>query len=144
MLKILQNAVKITEKDKVTYLNSTHRHDFVAYEFENGEQYHLDGGTDYIKRGCGSIPGGAKIEDYSLKESSIPFEIRHKLMWGSRGKDGKRPLKYAPFAELELDHLKAILDYSSKLAVGLSDLQIGVINYWIKQKSKANSKIYVS
>ncbi len=136
MSKILQNAAKITEKDKTTYLNSTYRHDFTCYEFENGQRYCLDGGTSYLKRGCGNIPDGVKIENYSVDENSIPFEIRHKLMWGSCGRDGKEPLKYAPFAELQLDHLRAILQYNDKLAVGLSEMQLKVINYWITEKSK--------
>lgn len=134
MSKILQNAVKITEKGKITYLNSTHRHDFVAYEFENGQQYAIDGGINYFKRSCGNLPNGVKIEDYSLNDDSP--NIKEFLLWGHRGKDGKSPLKYAPFAELELDHLRAILEYKDKFNIPLADIQIEVINYWIEQKSK--------
>lgn len=148
MNKILQNAVKITEKGKVTYLQSIHRHDFVQYKFKNGYTVNYDGGTSYFKRGFGGpdLESGDKIEDYSLTEDSSFEDCCKRLLWGSRGRDGKSPLKYAPFAELELDHLKAILDYNAKLAVGLSDLQIKVINHWIfikKMKLSQKTKYYL-
>lgn len=137
MSKILQNAAKITEKGEISYLISTHRHDFVQYKFKNGYIINYDGGKDYFKRGFGGpdLEPGDKIEDYSLTEESYFEKCCQKMIWGSRGKDGKGPLKYSPFAELELDHLKAILQYSSKLAVGLSEIQLKVINYWIKEKT---------
>ncbi len=136
MSKILQNAVKIIEEDKITYLVSTHRYHFNEYKFKSGGVYHVDGGKDYFKRGSGGDFGGGKVEDWSLTEADSFDECCFKLAWGSRGKDGKQPLKHLPFARLELDHLRAILDYSNKLAFGLSDLQIEVINYWIEQKTK--------
>jgi hypothetical protein len=135
MSKILQNAIKAVESGEITYLVSTHRHDFKQYQFKSGGVYHVDGGKDYIKRGSGGDFGEGKVEDWNLTEKDSFKKCCTSLLWGSRGKDGKQPLKYAPFAELELDHLKAILEYSSKLAVGLSDLQVKVINYWIEQKS---------
>ena len=138
MPKILQNAVKIIEDGEISYLISSYRHDFVRYDFKNGATRALDGGTAYFKRGCGGpdLEPGNKIEDYSLTEESSFEDTCRKLMWGSRGKDGKGPLKYSPFAELELDHLKAILQYNDKLEVGLSEIQLKVINYWITEKSK--------
>ena len=139
MSKIIQNAAKVTEGNQVTYMISTSRHHFEEYQFKSGGSYHIDGGRDYFKRGCGGDFGSGTVEDWCLTESSPFEECCQKMIWGSRGKDGKQPLKYTPFAELELDHLKAILDYSDKLAIGLSELQIKVINYWIEQKSKNES-----
>lgn len=134
MSKILQNVGKITEDGKVTYLISTHRHHFDEYQFKSGGVYHVDGGNDYLKRGSGGDFGGGKVEDWSLTEADSFDGCCRKLVWGSRGKDGKGPLKYSPFAELELDHLRAILQYNDKLAVGLSEIQLKVINYWIERK----------
>lgn len=140
MSKILQNSIKIVEDGEISYLQSFRRHDYRVHSFKDGSTIFLDGGCsqanggDYF-RSNGSLDRPGKCEKWFLHDDS-PFElIAAKLLWGSRGKDGKQPLKYTPFAELELDHLKAILDYSSKLAVGLSELQIKVINYWIMVKS---------
>lgn len=141
MSKILQNAVKITECNQVTYLISTHRHDFIQYKFKNGYTVNYDGGTSYFKRGFGGpdLDSGDKIEDYSLTEDSSFEDCCKRLLWGSRGKDGKQPLKYAPFAELELDHLRAILVYKDKFHIPLADIQIRVINYWILNKENNKS-----
>ena len=136
MSKIIQNAVKITEDGKVTYLISTHRHHFDRYDFKTGESIAVDGGQNYIKRSISQYLKGENIENYNLNDD-FPFDIiATKLLWGHYKKDGTGPLKYSPFAELTLDHLKAILDYNDKLAIGLSELQIKVINHWITEKSK--------
>ena len=141
MPKIIQNAVKIIEDGEVSYLQSFGRHDYMVHTFKDGFTLVLDGGCqgggggDYF-RSNGPLSRPGKCESWFLNSESSFEECCKKMIWGSRGRDGKQPLKYAPFAELELDHLKAILEYSSKLAVGLSDLQVKVINYWIEQKSK--------
>ena len=140
MSHIIQNAVKITEEGKVTYLPSIHRHHYNQYKFKNGNTFAVDGGTDYFRRGFGKDFGKYSIvEDYCLTDESTRYDIFDRLLWGSRGKSGKDAVKYLPFRELELSHLKAILAYNDKLAKKLSDMQIGVIRYWIEQKSVTQS-----
>ena len=116
MSTIIQNAAKITEDKKITYLISRHRHDFVTYTFKNSKDYiGIDGGNDYLKR-CNIMPDlSAKrpnylYEDYSLYEdSNFQLEIVPKLMWGTRGKNGNKELIYKPLMCLTRAHLKAIL-----------------------------------
>ena len=139
MSKILQNAVKITENGKISYLNSFNRHDYRSHTFSDGSTIYVDGGCclangGYYTRSNGPYDRPGKCEDWILLRDSPIEEIRVKLLWGHRGKDGKSPLKYAPFAELELDHLKAILVYKDKFHIPLADIQIEVINYWITIK----------
>ena len=141
MSKILQNAVKIIENGEISYLHSFNRHDYRSHTFSDGSTVFVDGGCclsdgGYYTRSNGSYNRPGKCESWGLMEDSPIEEIRAKLLWGHRGKDGKSPLKYAPFAELELDHLRAILDYKDKFRIPLADIQIEVINYWIEQKSK--------
>jgi len=132
--KIIQNAVKITEGNAVTYLVSSHRHDYKVYNFENGSTYAVDGGKEYIRRGFSSLtdyPSDSRIDDYNLSEESDFDVVKNKLLWGTRGVSGKDPLKYLPFKELSVSHLKSILEYAN-YAYPLTDLQLKVINYWIE------------
>lgn len=141
MSKLIQNAVKIIENENFLYLNSFYRHDYCSYSFSDGSTVIIDGGCGladggHYTRGNGPLDRPGKCENWSLWDKSSLKEIRSKLLWGSRGKSGKEPFKYSPFAELELDHLRAILDYKNKFKIPLAGIQIKVINYWIKQKSK--------
>lgn len=125
--KIIQNALKITEGKKVTYIKSLHTHDFVCYTFKNGGDVFTDGGCSYIRRGgTEDIPKNVKVEDWSLTESDSYDTIKERLVWGTYGKKGNRKLKYVPLTKLTKSHLENILkDYSGK---GLHPLYEQVIN----------------
>jgi hypothetical protein len=125
---IIQNAIKITENDKITYLISRHRHDFVPYEFEDGAEIFIDGGCgpdSYLRRGGN---WNKNIEEFSLYNDTEIGIIRDKLLWGVliNGQTVWKPLK-----ELSKDHLENILrDYKEKL----SYYYVETIEYWIKNK----------
>jgi len=137
-MSIIQNAVKITEDGVVTYLPSTHRHHYNQYKFKNDDTYAVDGGLDYFRRGSGGDSSSHQIENYNLDDTeSSRNEIFEKLLWGTRGKSGKDPVKYLPFRELDVEHLEAILKYNDKLKAALSKIQLGVIRYWIEKKTPA-------
>lgn len=88
-----------------TRLQSFHRHDYKTYTDKNGKEYMLDGGLDYVR--C-SANGDEKLLTVT---TSDPFEIqREHVSWGTRGKDGKQPLKHVPVNELETNHIKVILE----------------------------------
>src|SRR5579871_6552382 len=106
---LIQNATQIIEKGKITYLVSTHTHDFVSYKFANGEIYFADGGLSYYRRGYKKIPEGVEINNFCLDDESSAspstfLEIREKLLWGSRGIDGKQPLTFKPIKECDRAH----------------------------------------
>lgn len=135
----MQNAIKITEGESVTYLISRHRHDYKSYTFKNGTTISIDGGPDsgYV-RYCGDrgIWDNPEIVKYYGLNKDSPFKLcLELLLWGSLGKSGKDKIKFLPFKELGLSHLKAILEYDNKLKQNLSALQKKVINYWIDQKA---------
>lgn len=138
---IIQNAVKVIDKKKNIYIKSAYTHDFVTYNFSNGKSIHLDGGYSYFKRG-GNLElfeDTSKIICYSLVESSTIADVLEKLLWGTRGKDEEQPLTYKPIKDLELEHLKAILEYNFEI-FEMSPLHIFVINYWIKEKTEGARK----
>lgn len=127
MNNIIQNAVKIIDSDKIIYLKSIHRHDYVCYESPNG-YYSLDGGLDYLKRGY-SPESKLIIENYSLVSNSTFEEKVNKLLWGTRGKNGDEELTFKPLKDLDKEHLGAILETQN-----VSELYREVINYWIERK----------
>ena len=53
---------------------------------------------------------------------------KKKLVWGTYGKDGKQPLKWAKFIDCEDDHLKAILK------IRVSDLYKKVIETILEER----------
>ncbi len=113
---IIQLAVKIIEDlNNVWYLKSTHRHDYVSHKFKDGSSIFLDGGDKfndggYYFRSNGSLNRQGLCENWCLNEECDFLTIKNKLLWGTRGKDGKEKLKYVPLVECETSHLQAILD----------------------------------
>lgn len=134
---IIQNAVYVKSQDK--YYVSFRTHDFISFESKNGVNFLdggcLGGGNGYYLR-TSIIKEDNDIIPYFLYENSSFKECCEKMLWGSRGPKGDKPLTYKPLKDLELDHLRAILDYNKKLNIKLTDLQIKVINFWIKKKSE--------
>ncbi len=111
---IIQNAIFIPEEDY--YLYSSHQHDFVTFTARDDKELFLDGGNAY--RRMGGDLDLIKWEDFSLNDSD-PFEkIVERKLWGTRGKDGKKQLRYRPLNTFTVDHLKAIQEncpYASPL-----------------------------
>lgn len=110
-MAILQNALKITiDNQEPVYLASLNTHDFRAFALPNGQFVAVDGGPSYIRRVGGNAPN-AKIEEYSLDINDDFDKICDMLLWGTRGEDGKQPLKFVRLADCSVEHLKAILKY---------------------------------
>lgn len=129
---LIQNAVMITtEWPKQVFLVSSHRHDYRTYTFADGSTVSVDGGLDYVRRGfstkgLASQYGVAWVE-YNL-DSTEPFSvIKHKLLWGTRGVDGKQPLTYVRLFDCTSKHLQAILDYPYPPGKQLSPIHAEVI-----------------
>ena len=89
-----------------TVLTSYHVHDYKTYvDTISGEEYMVDGGTDYFRRNVNDYPA----LDTSKYSDDPHEEIREGFYWGTRGKDGKQPLKYKPLKDLDTDHIHAII-----------------------------------
>jgi hypothetical protein len=66
----------------------------------------VDGGLDYLRR---IVHDDASYQELSVYADAPHVEIREAFKWGTRGKDGKQPLKYVPLKDLTTDHIQAIL-----------------------------------
>lgn len=129
---IIQNALYIPELDE--YIVSTHRHDYVSRTLKNGEIVATDGGCEYFR---GTVNHPKVKKEFHLVDTDNFNRIKWRLLWGTRGKDGKKPLKYIRLVDASTAHLKAILKYDKSLAVHLSDIQKKVINSILEsRKSK--------
>lgn len=139
---ILQNALKISRGAEVHYLHSSHRHDYVTFQFGDGSHVFLDGGdvnsgggyysrsNIYIAEDAPSVRNGWCVEDWGLTSESSFARICERLLWGHRGKDGKQPLTKAPLNSLSKEHLKAILAN----VAGINPLRKAVIEYLMTTK----------
>ena len=90
-----------------TILQSYNRHDYKTHlDAKTGETYMVDGGLDY----CRGIINVVPAEDLCVYVGDDFQHIRAAFSWGTRGKDGRQPLKYVPMKDLDTDHIQAILD----------------------------------
>ncbi len=105
---IIQNAVKITEDGKETFLVSSSVHHFNQYTFKDGSTFAVDGGKEYLRR-VGNLTDPRTREGYSLNDDDHFDVIKRWLLWGTRGKSGQEKMEYVPLFECSTPHLQAIL-----------------------------------
>lgn len=111
--KIVLNRIRTPDG---TVLTSHHRHDCVTHLDANGEEYMVDGGTDYLRRNINKIPA----EDLTVY-GDAPFEvIRESFYRGGRGKDGKQPLTWVALKDMEDEWLEAAFNYNLERDMGES------------------------
>lgn len=94
-----------------TILQSYNRHDYKTHIDKNGEVYMVDGGCDYIRRSVNIIPA----EDLTVYSNNPHLVIRETMHWGTRGIDGKQPLRYIPLMEMSTDHIEACLATQTRM-----------------------------
>lgn len=97
-----------------TILWSRYRHDYVAYEDANGEQYMLDGGPDIL---CWRSSVNKSAPAKSLQVfSDAPFEeIRQVMLRGTKDKDGDEI--WIPLCKMNDLHLIGALDYNENMGI---------------------------
>jgi len=128
--KIVANRIRTPDG---TILESMHRHDYVTYIDANGKEYMVDGGLEYLRR---NVHDDAPYEELSVYTDAPHTEIREAFRWGTRGKDGKQPLKYVPLKDLTTEHINAILDTQSHIADYVRKI-------FIDELSFRNSETYI-
>ena len=115
MRKLVANKIMTPDG---TILQSFFTHDYKTHLDANGEEYMVDGGLEYARR---------NVTKYRASELSVymddPFElIRESFHWGTKGKDGKQPLKYKPLCKLADDHLAAIIETQTHISEELLNI----------------------
>ena len=104
MRQLVYNSITCDECNET--IVSYHRHDYKICSCPNEAM--VDGGTDYLRYGAKNM---SKIKQFAVYTDN-DFEIVRKYATrGSRGKDGKQPLKYIPICEMDDDYLEAVLGY---------------------------------
>lgn len=101
---LVYNAIRTPDG---TLLVSRHRHDYVVHDDRvSGEQYMLDGGIDYIRTSLNRVP--ATDESVTLDDGI--GRVREVLEWGTRGRDGREPLRQILLKDMTNAHIQACLD----------------------------------
>jgi hypothetical protein len=102
--QIVYNAVKCLECNET--IVSHHRHDYKTCGCLNEAM--VDGGTAYLRYGAKNMRNIELITVYADEDYQL---VRNYATRGSRGVDGKQPLKWIPLCDMDDDHLEACLDY---------------------------------
>ncbi len=126
MTQIIQNAVRIIKTGEI--LQSNHVHDYQSVTVD-GRHIMIDGGREYFRS---SNLSHNDVDNLCLTDDQPKKEIRNKLLWGTRGKTGKDPLKWVFIKDCEPDHLQAIIDNCP----GIGKTHLDVVKYWLKVKTK--------
>lgn len=106
--RIILNRIRTPDG---TILHSYSVHDYKTYTDQNGLEYMVDGGDEYLRR---TIHKEAPYEELSIYDDE-PFEIiRQHYCRGGRGKDGKQPLKWVPLFKMSDKWLKACIVYNDE------------------------------
>jgi hypothetical protein len=89
-----------------TMLQSFHRHDCKTHLDANGKEYMVDGGIEYRR--------GIYHEDAPSKDACVYSDDPHNVIrdafhWGTYGKGGDQPLRWAKLSEMSNNHIEAIL-----------------------------------
>jgi hypothetical protein len=103
MTQLVANRIRTPDN---TLLQSFHRHDYKQHLDANGELYIVDGGLDYQRRSVNVVPA----TDLSVYVGDDHVNIRSAFHWGTRGKCGTLLLSWVVLADLDTDHILAILD----------------------------------
>ena len=107
--RILQNMIRTPDG---TVLVSGSIHDYKTHKDDNGKEYMVDGGRSYLRR---NLVKEAPYDELSLFEGDPHDKIRSNFTWGSRGVNGDEPLVFNLLKDLDLDHIKAIIETQKHL-----------------------------
>jgi hypothetical protein len=127
---IIQNAIRI--KSTGQFLVSRNRHDFQSISLAGEVILAVDGGMDYFRR-----VGDPKLyEEFSLTSEDHFNRIKARLLWGTYGRRGDKPLTWVLLRKCSTLHLKSILrDYSNLKAIaGLDEYRERVIRAILKDR----------
>ena len=122
--KIIANLIKTPDG---TIIQSCHVHDYVTYLDKNGFEYSVDGGLDYLKRSWST--NAPPYQELSVYEDDSHQLIRQYMRWGTRGPQGKDPLKWITLAEMTDDHIAACLRTQHQMAERFKKAMQTELNY---------------
>lgn len=103
MTQLIANRIQTPDG---TILQSFTRHDYKQHLDANGEVYIVDGGLDYQRRSVNVVPA----TELSVYKGDDHQHIRKAFHWGTYGKCGTLPLRWIMLADMDTEHIAAILD----------------------------------
>ena len=107
-----------------TILESRNRHDYVTHLDNNGKEYMLDGGLDYVRS---SANGDEEMLTVTSDDSHEV--IREVVTWGTYGKNGDETLVHVKIADMSTQHLQACLDTQKTMRPALRKVMQDELEY---------------
>jgi len=101
--RIILNRIKTPDG---TILTSHSVHDYRTHDDDNGKEYMVDGGHEYLRR---TVYVDAPFEELSIYEDASFDVIREALTWGTYGKMGDQPLTFVILKDMSDAHIRAII-----------------------------------
>ena len=114
-----------------TILESRNRHDYVTHLDNNGKEYMLDGGLDYVRS---SANGDEEMLTVTSDDSHEV--IREVVKWGTCGRHGNETLVHVKIADMSTQHLQACLDTQKTMRPALRKVMQDELEYRNDDASK--------
>jgi hypothetical protein len=114
-----------------TIIYSRSRHDYVTHLDANGREYMIDGGLDYVRS---SAWGDEQLMTVTIEHDHE--QVREACVWGTYGINGDQPLHYKKLADMDRDHINAVLETSSQMHRGIKTAMINELEYRRNNKDK--------
>lgn len=109
--KIVYNALRTPDG---TIIESKYRYDCKFYLDQNGKEYMVDGGLDYIHS---SAHGDEEYLTLTIDDDHE--RVRDFVTWGTYGIDGKQPLTFVRLKDMDTDHIKKVLETQAQMRPAL-------------------------
>ena len=106
--QILVNMIRCPDS---TILESRSTHDYQTHTQEDGQEFMVDGGLEYLRR------SGVGYEELSLCYGGDHNLLRECFTWGARGVNGDQPLHYIKLKDITDDHLYALIEYTKEVPI---------------------------
>ena len=106
--QILVNMIRCPDG---TILESRNTHDYQTHTQEDGREFMVDGGLEYLRR------SGVGYEELSLCYGDDYGSLRECFTWGARGINGDQPLHYIKLKDITDSHLEALIDYTKGYSI---------------------------
>jgi len=120
-MEIVYNALRTPDG---TLLESKYRHDCQFHLDENGKEYMIDGGLDYVRA---TAHGDEKLITITLDDDHET--VREYVQWGTYGPDGNQPLKLVRLKDMDTDHIKAVLETQGQIRPSLRTAMMSELDY---------------
>ena len=118
-----------------TIIYSRTRYDYVTHRDANGREYTIDGGLYYVRS---SAWGDEQLMTVTTEDDHE--QVREACVWGTYGINGDQPLQHKKLADMDRDHINAVLETYPQMHGGIKTAMLNELEYRRNNDEKCNER----